>query len=224
MQAIRNTFAFQLLFFAGLLFFSGFTAVSDDAWHLKKYEEGIAVYTRTAENSNYKELKAITKIKTSLSSIMALLQDWDSYPSWVYRCGASKTLKVISDHELIHYQTVVAPWPASDRDFVVNVKVTQDPITKVITQRASCLSSFIPELPGMVRIQEFKAAWTLTPSEDGTVTLQYQLLVNPGGNVPAWMVNMAVVDGPFETTSQLKKMVFHAKYQQAKVPYIKELH
>lgn len=211
---------FIISFLLGTSYFPG---SNGDKWELKKYEEGIAVYTRMAENSNYKELRSVVRIKTSLSSIMAVLQDWDSYPQWSYRCGKSATLKTISETELIHYQTVMAPWPADDRDFVVNIKITQDPVTKVVVQKATNVPTFIPEFPDHVRIKEFKATWTLTPTFDGYVNLEYQLLVNPGGNVPAWMVNMAVVEGPFQSTKNLKDRVFLEKYQKTQFPYLKEL-
>ncbi len=191
-------------------------------WGLKKNSDGISVFTRYSEGSNFKELKSVVQVKTSLSSVVALLSDWENYPNWVYKCGKSLTLKKINDQELIHYQTVIAPWPADDRDFVVNVKLTQDPSTKVVIQRATCLPDFIPRFPDMVRITEFKATWTLTPLKKGIVNVEYQLLVNPGGNIPAWIVNLAVVDGPFETTYNLKEWVTKEKYQKTSFPFIKE--
>ncbi|HXD94398.1 MAG TPA: hypothetical protein VNX01_14425, partial [Bacteroidia bacterium] len=81
---------------------------------MKKEENGIAVYSRKTINSNFRELKSIAYVKTSLSSIVALLDDWETYTQWVYKCGESKTLKRIANTELIHYQTVVAPWPAEN--------------------------------------------------------------------------------------------------------------
>ncbi len=214
-----------LLIFSAFYLLTSFSPqrfhTSDD-WKLKKYENGIAVYNRHEENSAFKELKAVTQIKTSLSSVVALLKDWDTYPQWVYRCGVSSTLKKMSETELIHYQTVDAPWPVDSRDFVVKIKITQDPETKTIKQTATCMAEFIPKQKGYIRITEFKAAWTLTPLKNGVVNVEYQLLVNPGGVVPAWIVNMAAIDGPYETTLNLKKWVMKEKYQKAKFDFIEE--
>jgi hypothetical protein len=193
-----------------------------NAWELKKDEHGITVFTRMSEESDFKELKSVVCIKTSLSSIVALLNDWDSYPNWVYRCGKSNTLKKISDTEVIHYQTVVAPWPADNRDFVVHVSDSQDPSTKIVRITSVCTPDYIPKVPDHVRITEFRAAWTLVPQKDGMVEITYQLLVNPGGYVPAWLVNMAVVDGPYETMVNFKEWIKKDKYQKAKIPYIKD--
>ena len=200
-----------------------FSQNSKSDWHLKKNENGIAVYSRKTASSDFRELKSIAYVKTSLNSIVALLNDWDTYTQWVYKCGQSKTLKRISTTELIHYQTVVAPWPAENRDFVVNVVFAQDEKTKIVTVKSTCHANYIPKVEHYVRITEFNACWTLIPLKDGTIEINYQLLVNPGGYVPAWLVNMAAVDGPYETMVHFKEWIVKEKYQTANVSFIKEL-
>lgn len=195
---------------------------SQNDWKLTKQENGISVYLQNARNSKFKELRSVVKIRTSISSMVALLNDWDSYPLWVYRCGKSSTLKEISDTEVIHYQTVIAPWPVDNRDFVVNVKLSQDEKTKTVYQRTTCIPTYIPPVAQHVRITEFKASWTLTPLSDGYLNIEYQLLVDPGGSVPVWLVNLAVVDGPYETMLNIKEWVMKEKYQKATFTYIEE--
>lgn len=191
-------------------------------WQLKKYENGIAVYIRDDENSAFKELKAVANLDASLSAIVALLYDWDSYPQWVYQCGKSSTVKIINEKELIHYQTVLAPWPAENRDFIVNIKIEQDKISRAVTIRSYALGQYMPALPDYVRITKFNASWVLTPQKNGTIEIVYQLLVDPGGYVPAWIVNLAVVDGPYETLNNMKTWVLKDKYQKIKIPFILE--
>ena len=116
----------------------------------------------------------------------------------------------------------MAPWPIDNRDFVVNVKVQQDAKTKVVTQVSTNMPTFIKKKDGHVRITQFQALWTLTPMKNGIVNCEYQLLVNPGGNIPAWLVNLAAVDGPFETTLNMREWVFKDKYQKATFPFISE--
>ncbi|MDP1745155.1 MAG: START domain-containing protein [Bacteroidota bacterium] len=210
-----------ILLFVFYLGATSFSTASGD-WQLKKDEKGVTVYTRNAENSDFKELKAVAYVKTSISSIVGLLYDFEKYPEWVYKCGASGTLKTISEKELIHYQTVIAPWPISNRDFIVNIKIGQDEITKVVSIRSYATGTYIPVSPDYVRIMNFNASWTLTPQRDGTVEIVYQLLVDPAGAVPAWAVNMAIVDGPFETMNKIKERVFKEEYQKAKISFIKE--
>ncbi len=207
-----------------IFLFFGLTGFSQDKkdWQLKKVEDGISVYTKDLEYSNLKELKAVFSVKTSLSSIIALLNDSESFPQWAYRCGQCSTFKKISDTEFLRYQTVVAPWPVDDRDFTVRVKVSQNPHTKVVVQQVSAVSNVMPEVNGLVRIIIFRGVWTLTPSKNGMINIEYQLLLNPGGNIPAWLINLSAVDGPIENSKAMKEWLLKDKYKNAVLSYIQE--
>ncbi len=219
-MSFKKNIAFILL----IVIFSGTTSFNlpTHDWQLKKIENGTSVYIRDSENSAFKEVKAIAYLKTSLSSIIALLYDFESYPKWVYKCGKSNTLKIINEKELIHYQTVLAPWPIANRDFVVNIKIEQDKLTKVITIKSFATGYYIPAIPDYVRIMNFNASWVIKPQKNGSVEIVYSLLVDPAGYIPAWAVNMAVVDGPFETMNNIKEWVVKEKYQKAKSSFILE--
>lgn len=216
MTGIRSVCVFLIsVFFYG---FSHKTPSND--WELKKFENGISVYTRYSESSDYKELKAVFQLKTSQSSVIALLNDVESYPQWVYRCGTSKILKKDSEKHLIRYQTIVAPWPVDNRDVVVEVNSYQDEKTKVVYQKVKALPDYSPELKNHVRIRDFRAVWTLKPLKNGIIEIEYELLVNPAGAIPAWIVNMAMVDGPYETSINMKKRLLNEKYQKANFDFI----
>lgn len=201
--------------------FYGFTPIKVAGnWELKKVENGITIYTRATETSAYKELKAVFQIKSSMSSIIAILNDVEAYPEWVFRCQTSKVLKKNSDQQLIRYQTIVAPWPVDNRDVVVEVKTYQDPKTKIVYQKVNALPDYSPQLKNHVRIREFRATWTLKPLKNGVVEVEYELLVNPAGSIPAWIVNMALVDGPYETSVKMKERILYEKYQKINYPFI----
>lgn len=201
--------------------FVGLSQVKND-WQLKKVEDGISVYTKDLEYSNLKELKAVFQVRSSFSCIVSLLNDSESFPQWAYRCGQCSTLKKISDTEFIRYQTVVAPWPVDDRDFTVKVKVSQNPYTKVLVQQVSAISNILPEVNGVVRIIIFRGVWTLSPLKNGMVNVEYQLLLDPGGNIPAWLVNLSAVDGPIENAKAMKEWLVKDKYKNAVLSYIQE--
>ncbi len=209
-----------------LILFSTVFVFSQSAkheWHLKKNEKGIEIYTRKTVVSDFKELKSIMYLKTSLQSLVALINDWESYPEWVYKCGKSVTLKRINDTSVMHYQTVLVPWPAEKRDFVVNIVLTQNKGNKIVTIKSINAPNFIPHIKDHIRITYLEASWTLVPMFDGSIQVNYELLVDPGGSIPAWLVNMAAVNGPYETMVNFKERVIKKKYQEAKISYIKEL-
>jgi hypothetical protein len=211
---------FILLFiFSFASFFSAF-AVND--WELKKNESGIAIYTRDIPGSSFKELKVLTSFNTSLTSIVALIEDVSSYPLWIYQCKEGKLIKMVGDSELYYYHVTSTPWPVSNRDGIVHYKITQNVKTKVVNVSTQSVQGIIDKIPGIVRVPKMQASWKLTPQPDGSINAEYQLYVDPGGSLPAWIVNMFLVDGPYSTFQNMKKIVTQDKYQSSKFSFIKE--
>ncbi len=204
-----------------ILVFTSFVN-TDKEWILLKNSNNVMVYSRSIEGQTIKELKAVTQIKTSLSSIVALLNDREACPKWVYKCGKSYIIKQINDKEYISYQNVVAPWPIDNRDIVIKVKVNQDEITKEVIHKAVGEPNYLPLVEDHVRVKVFNSMWVLTPLKNGFVNCVNQILVDPGGSIPTWLINMVAVDGPFETTSNFRKLVMDKKYQSTQLEYIKE--
>jgi hypothetical protein len=123
---------------------------------------------------------------------------------------------------LYYYMETIVPWPASNRDGVVCFKYTQDSITKVVTVASVNIPNILPEMDGIVRVPQLKAFWKFTPKPDGTVDAEYQINVNPGGNVPAWIVNMFAIDGPYQSITSMKKLLLQSKYRTAKFDFIED--
>jgi hypothetical protein len=193
-----------------------------DEWVLQKHSDNVWVYSRNLDNYTIKELKAVTQIKTSLSSIVALLNDREECPKWVYKCEKSYIIKKITNWEYYSYQNMVAPWPIDNRDIVLHIRVSQDKNTKEVIHKAESEYNYLPPTEDHVRIKVFNSTWVLTPLKNGFINCENHVFVDPGGSLPTWLVNMAAVDGPFETTTNFRKQVMTPKYQKAKLHYIKE--
>lgn len=206
-----------------LLFFSvhvGFSITNISNWELKKYENGIAVYTRSSSTSSIKEVKLVDTVKSSLSAIVALMADTKNYPEWIYHCEDAKTLKVIDAQSEYKYELINVPWPFDNRDIVTYYTVTQDSLTKVVTLISSSLPDYLPATDGVVRIRHFYSAYKLTPLADGLVKVEYELNVDPTGKIPAWLINANIVNGPYATAVALSKEL--PKYQRMCYSFIRE--
>lgn len=212
----------RFLFLMVVLICVGSIALSDGGatWTLKKDENGIKVYTRPLKGYSYHQARTVTKMKSSLSAVVALLLDTERYPEWMYGCESVKTLKKISDTELYNYQVTGLPWPFDDRDVVALFKVTQDPATKVVTFSKTGMPDFIPDEDNRVRVRNFNSVTTLTPISKDSVLMVLEIHLDPGGNVPSWFYNQNLVNGPYETT--LATVREAANYRHARVDFIKE--
>lgn len=217
-----------LVFFFGLTLVN--TAVSqttqlltEDGWKLEQTSGNIEVFTRKVEGKNIKDLKITCKVRSSLNSIVAILDDIESHPVWVYRCTESKFIDYRSPKEFYYYIGVDFPYPARDRDMVIYYKRDQDPITKVVTTHSTSAHDLIDENGGIVRITDFESIYRLVPNKDGSVEMIYYLRSDPAGHIPAWMINMALAKGPVTTMKTLSTEVMKDKYQNAVMEGIQEV-
>lgn len=85
------------------------------------------------------------------------------------------------------------------------------------------MPNYIPPLKDIVRIKRLEAQWKFVPKPGGIVEINFTLLIDLGGDLPAWLVNLAVADGPFETVYNMRKEVMKPKYQNTVYSFIVEL-
>ena len=191
-------------------------------WELKKESDNILVYTRKSADSDLKELKCVTTIKTSLSAIVKMLIDVEHYPEWIFNCDKASLVKQISDTELYNYQVISAPWPVADRDLTCHLKVIQNSESKVVTVTSEAVSGLAPETADIVRVKKCRSVYTLTPLANGNIHIAFELSTDPGGNIPVWLVNSVIVKGPFSTQLMMNKILLSGKYKSVKLDYITE--
>ena len=193
----------------------GLHAAND--WQLEKDEENIKVYLRNTHGSPVKSFMGKMKVKASISSIVSILDDTASYPRWLFNCRSAKSISRKSDNESTYYIVTNMPWPVADRDAIITSKRTQNPSNTVVEIKMATKPSLIPKAKGKVRIESLQGRWLLTPINNQEVDIVYQMSIDPGGNIPKWVVNAMTVDLPFHTLKNLKKISKEAKYVNAKV-------
>ncbi len=195
----------------------------DTTWELKKNKNNIKVYTRKVSASDFKEMKCTTQVKSSLSSIVKVLTDVNYFTLWIYKCIEAAEVKRTDDSEIYSYQLFDAPWPLDDRDVVARLKVKQDGKTKVVTAHSVLADGLVPVKEDVVRIKNFHTTYTLTPLGNGWVEIDYELGTEPGGNIPAWLANLVMVNGPFTTQQLMNGLIQTPAFKKAKFDFIEEL-
>ncbi|MEY3052672.1 MAG: hypothetical protein RLY31_2457 [Bacteroidota bacterium] len=227
MQTISN---FRQIHLAGLLMLvlpllsdSRRPAGSDlDGWELKKRKDGIDVYIREQEGSAIKELKFSTTLQASLQAIGALLTDVEGYNDWVYASLVSRTIDRVSETEVYYYAELDFPWPFENRDLVLYSRFWQDPKTYAIHSQTWSRHWMLPEKENIVRIKDANFSWTFRPGRDGAVQVDYYLQSDPGGNIPAWMVNLAADQGPFESMLRFRELLGLDRYRERRLPFVRD--
>jgi len=185
-----------------------------DNWVLEKDKDNIRIWTRDTETSNIKSFKAVTIVSASVAQLASVLNDVGAYPEWMANLESTEILKEISKNECYYYFEVEAPWPVSNRDNVVHFKLTNNYETKGFKVDVIGDADYIAEKQDIVRILKSIGTWEITPIEKGKTEVVFEYAADPGGKLPAWAINIFIVDGPFKTLSNLKEFVKQEKYQQ----------
>ena len=205
-----------------ILLFVSIESFSQKDWTLKTEKNGIKVYTKSFENSPFKAIKTTFTIDASLTRITAVLLDIKNTGDWVYSTKSAVVLNQISQSELVYYSEISVPWPVSNRDFIVRLKVSQDRATKAVTVLADNLPNHLPVYKNIVRIPHSYSKWVIEPVNASQVKVEYVLQVDPGGSVPAWLINMFATRGPLESFIGLRNQVKKSIYNNVSLPFIKD--
>ncbi|WP_407428523.1 START domain-containing protein [Arcticibacter sp.] len=190
-------------------------------WQLVVEKEEVKVYTSTVSTSKIKAIKVQSLLEAKASQVVALLMDVESAPDWIYHTKSCKLIRRVSPAEIYYYSEVSLPWPAENRDFVAHLTVTQHPHTQVVTIDGPSVKGMVPVAKGVVRVNDSKGRWILTPQPGNYLQVEYSLHVDPGGNIPAWLINMFATQGPLDIFRQMKVELKKQKYRNAQLAYIK---
>lgn len=204
-------------------FFAGAFQAKSPNWELKKSGPGILVYTAENEFSPIKDVKATLDLNGSLSSVVSVVRDLSSYPKWIYNCSEGKVIKMLGDTELFFYQRIDAPWPVSDRDLCSHYKIRQNPQTLELSVISQAEPNLLPEIDGVVRVKKSKTLWKIKPIGKGILKGEYYLSFDPAGDVPVWLINLFITEGPYGSLLKLKKLITETPHKEAKFHFIKEI-
>lgn len=204
-----------------LLLTSGFTnSYAQENWKLHTEKDGVRVYTKSLLTSKIKALKVESILNASASQFVSVIMNIDKSTEWVYNTKSSVLVKQVSPSELFYYSEVTLPWPAQNRDFIAHIAVSQNPATKTITIDAPCVSGFVPVKQGIVRVTQSQGRWVVLPISKKQVKVEYTIAVDPGGSIPAWLVNLVASQGPLESFKMLKQQLQKPEYKNAALSYI----
>ncbi len=197
------------------------TAFGQNQWKLKTEKDGIKVYTSPVLNSKVKAVRVECTFQATLSQFIAVILDVKGCVDWVYHTRSCELVKQISPAELYYYSEINLPWPVENRDFVAHLTVTQNPHTKAVTIDGPAVAGFVPVKKDIVRINGSKGKWVVEPVGN-EVKVEYTLQIDPGGAIPAWLVNMFAAEGPLQSFQKLKLQLKKSQYRNVRLSFIQD--
>jgi hypothetical protein len=193
-------------FFICLLYLPTFLPASDkNDWTLKREKDGIDIYSRPSNCSKINDIRVDMDLTGTVEQLAAILRDINGYTDWVYSTRTATMIKKVSENEVIYYAEVGTPWPAANRDYYADLKITLNPANHSMNVVSLGMKDYQPEKKDFVRVPMSRGSWTVTTQSARKIHLQYILQIDPGGSIPAWILNSFVAKAPLETFSNLKK-------------------
>ena len=199
---------FLQVLFLSILYNLVFTGIlSGQAWNFIKERDGIKIYTRNEEDNPVKSFRGEMDLVASMEQISKIIGSIESFDWWADDISEIKVLDYSREKYIKYYLVYDVPWPLEDRDLCVETLITNDTIKGTRLVKATPLVGVIPEKPDMVRIKNYWQSWTIEPSGEGILHLTLEGSVDPGGSIPAWIINMVIADTPLSIMRQVKEQL-----------------
>ncbi|NTW51384.1 MAG: cyclase [Chlorobiaceae bacterium] len=181
---------------------------------LRFKNDWLKIFTCPVPSSDFLSFVGVATIDAPQHSVLSLLYDIDAATEWVWKTREMRALQEISETDgRVVYQLVSAPWPVSDREIITRSTAYFDPETSEAFIKLECLPDFLPLNDKYVRVRQLEGAWNIVPLSENSCRVVFRLHIEPGGEIPSWLANIAVIDTPYHTMNSLRDMVKREKYR-----------
>lgn len=193
---------------------------ADNGWKKISESGGIVGYTRPTTKSSVDEVKAVGVVNAPIAVVEAVLRDASLHPEYMFMCKEGfliNTPELKSEGDILYaYNVTGMPFPVKDRDTVVKCMWSIDKSTGTIYCHSEGVKTTYLQKKNMVRYPLVILDYTIVPKGADKTEVTYQGLADPGGNLPAFLVNTLTRNIGTKTIEGIRKMVLKDKHKSAK--------
>ncbi len=203
----------MMVLFAFVLLNSTPSIAEEEEWRFVNLAGGISVHRRSKDNSRFIEFKARGDLQGEITKYVNILLDTDKMPDWAPQCIEAKNIEKISQSEDIVYVACNGVWPVADRDYVAKRTIISD-IKKTYVRINVDLTDHhnVPANDKRVHIPHLQCCWILRKIDHSHTYVELHAFVDPGGRLPAWLVNWGYRRIPHKYLVGLESMVAKHMY------------
>lgn len=180
-------------------------------WKFKKESEGIKAYIRPIDDYSIAEYKVTAEIDGRVKDIIALMKEESSYQRLFTDISHLEFFKN-EDDRLEMYLVNRAPFPARDRDGYFISLFSYDHSTKTVRVDLDCPSDVHNVKNRHIRITRCKGHWEFKELSEKKIGVEHQFVADPGGFVPAFILNIFLVNNPISTIKRMREEVKDLPY------------
>lgn len=187
--------------------------------------DGIKVSKRIHKGSTLFEFRGEGLIEAPMAVVLSHLTDPAKVRKWLKNCENSRLLEKnydlkdksiyesgVADLYQIQYFETYIPWPFQNRDYILKGTVShyQDIENNRIGARLKTSIIDWPDLPATkdkVRMETMQNSIDVRYMGPNKTYVDMQVMVDPAGNIPDWIINYATSKMPHETIQNIRAQV-----------------
>lgn len=189
-------------------------AAAEYDFQLEREVGAVKIFKALDREQGYQRVRVQTVSDHPLEVLLHLNTDVKGWAGWMPKVLQADYVEPGTDRYIAHTR-FSSPWPVKNRDSVIESKVTRNPDSGVVRLAFRTVEDRVPPSADYVRIPYVDGFWEFTPLPSGQVGVVYEILINPGGNVPKWMVNFEAVDLPLQTVLKVIEQAAQHKASRA---------
>ncbi len=178
---------------------------AENEWELSLEKDDISIFTREVEFSNFDEFLAEAKMTGTINDFKKIIIDIEHYYDWVPDCKSIEILENPNPGNITYHMKLKVPFPFAKRDIVQQI---------ILNETENKLEVLIQNHPNKVkrekkyvRMLQAHGKWTIQEISKTEILIRFQYFADPGGDIPAWLVNSFIVKNPHLSLVNMRKLM-----------------
>lgn len=175
------------------------------SWKLVHEEEGIKVFSGSFQKSGVIPFKAIGVVNAPISKVSETIEDDKLKPQW------SPKLKDVVVHEKLNRDHIIfseyysTPWPAVDREFLIEGKILRHSESEVQYVGTSYKGQYADS--DHIQADVKKLNFTLKEISENRTQVVFEFNGDMKGWMPIWLMNLIQKKWPLRFIQGLRKQI-----------------
>jgi len=170
--------------------------------------DGIEIFRREAGESGLIAFRGVGVVEAPLPVAATVIFDTGRRKEWIKGLAESRIVRWESMDHYVEYDHISMPVFFSDRDFVSRIQVRYDRFrNELVFHYQPAVEPDVPST-GYLRGEMLNMVFALSPVDgDRATRIDAEVLVDPKGWIPKWLVNLFLRDWPTTTFRGLREEV-----------------
>jgi len=186
-------------------------------WKLAQERNGIAIWFRRFHASSVNEVRGEAIFDVSADALFAVLGDIESYAEIMPPTSLSKRLGG-TDGGSRSYYIEIDPPVVSRRYYCMDVNFHRPRGDVFVSEWRMWSAGCVPRKSSLVPMRDNSGRWRLSALAPMKTRVEFQAHMDPGGQIPTWMVNRATTGQISETFASLRRAALQPRYAVASSP------